>query len=196
MDGVRGWVSRQGNKVSFEAIATPPIPPGDLPPLPTIKPAGKFLLSKLPSTYVNVRAYPDLKGADVGDLHKGDVVTLYTPDANGWVFVELGEMRGWVSLQNGAVAFLPTPQAQTDIALVQEDEDAYAVQLQMPQAQTMAVPGLVSAAIVPFDAETASAHMASSKADAMRMRDAFQHVEEGARRVRTELERLIGRMRD
>lgn len=195
MDGVRGWVSRQGNKVSFDAIATPPIPPGDLPPLPTIKPAGKYILSKLPSTYVNVRAYPDLKGADVGDLHKGDVVTLFTPDANGWVFIELGETRGWVSLQNGAVAFLPTPQAQTDVMIV-EETDPYAIQLKMPQAQTVALPEMIGASIVPYDSETASANMPGTKADAIRMRDAFQHVEEGARRVRTELERLIGRMRD
>jgi uncharacterized protein YgiM (DUF1202 family) len=144
---------------------------------------------------VNVRAYPDLKGADVGDLHKGDVVTLFTPDVNGWVFVEFGETRGWVSLQSGAVAFLPTPQAQTDMVIMQE-ADPYAIELQMPQQQSVAVSDFMSAAIVPFDADTASARMAGSKADAIRMRDAFQHVEEGARRVRTELERLIGRMRD
>jgi uncharacterized protein YgiM (DUF1202 family) len=194
MDGVRGWVWRQGNKVSFSPIATPPIPPDDLPPLPTVKPAGKYILSQLPSTYVNVRAYPDLKGADVGDLHKGDVVTLYTPDANGWMFVEIGETRGWVSLQNGAVAFLPTPQAQTDQLVIQQ-AGAYAIELQVPQMHTMTANGEPEVAIVPYDEEIASAHMASNKADAMRMRDAFQHVEEGARRVRTELERLIGRMK-
>ena len=55
------------------------------------------MLSKLPGTWVNIRAYPDTIGADVGDLHKGEQVTLYTPEVNGWVLVDTGNVHGWVS---------------------------------------------------------------------------------------------------
>jgi uncharacterized protein YraI len=277
---VQGWVSRQDGKVSFTATGsgTPgtPIPPDDLPPLPTIKPAGTFTLTKMPSTWVNVRAYPDLVGADVGDLHKGDSMTLYTPEVNGWVFVESGNVRGWVSRQNGAVDFtalngnaplphddlpdLPTttpsgiftltkmPSKYVNVRAYPNDQGADVgdlhlgdlVQLYTPevegwvQVQNESVRGWVSRqngkvdfsqatgqqvilnanaasveapvpanAIVPVNnygngsaaPEPVADGQFSSKDDAVRMREAFLHVEEGARKVRTELERLIGRMK-
>ncbi|HVU12176.1 MAG TPA: SH3 domain-containing protein [Phototrophicaceae bacterium] len=111
MGEVVGWVSRQDGKVVFTAVtSTPPpdqtpIPPDDLPPLPRVSAIGSYTVSQIPATYINVRAYPDTSGADVGDLHKGDVVTLYTPDVNGWVYVSVGDMHGWVSRQNGKVVF-------------------------------------------------------------------------------------------
>ncbi len=275
---VQGWVSRQNGSVVFTATSTTPtpIPPVDLPPLPTIKPAGTFTLTKMPSTWVNVRAYPDLVGADVGDFHKGDSLTLYTPEVNGWVFAESGTVRGWVSRQNGNVDFtplngnaplphddlpeLPTttpsglftltkiPSKYINVRAYPNDQGADVgdlhlgdlVQLYTPevegwvQVQNETVRGWISRqngkvdfsqataqqvminasasavesevsrnAIVPVNSygngSAAPEPMAdgqfSSKDDALRMREAFLHVEEGARKVRTELERLIGRMK-
>ena len=277
---VQGWVSRQNGTVVFTATdgSPTPIPPVDLPPLPTIKPAGTFTLTKMPSTWVNVRAYPDLVGADVGDLHKGDSVTLYTPEVNGWVFAEMGSIRGWVSRQNGAVDFTPLngnaplphddlpplpdttsvgvytltkiPAKYVNVRAYPNDQGADVgdlhlgdlVQLYTPEVegwvlvQNESVRGWVSRqngkvdfsaataaqqvilnadaasvsrmaapnAIVPVDnygngsaaPEPAGANgNFSSREDAIRMREAFLHVEEGARKVRTELERLIGRMK-
>lgn len=69
-------------------------------------------LSSLPGDFVNIRAQPSTGGADVGDLHKGDV-GVYYPDyvptgAAGWVYVAPeGKNAGWVSLQGGAVQFTP-----------------------------------------------------------------------------------------
>ena len=277
---VQGWVSRQNGAVVFTAkdgTPTTPIPPVDLPPLPTIKPAGTFTLTKMPSTWVNVRAYPDLVGADVGDLHKGDSVTLYTPEVNGWVFAEMGSIRGWVSRQNGAVDFTPLngnpplphddlpelpdttptgvftltkiPSKYVNVRAYPNNQGADVgdlhlgdlVQLYTPEVdgwvlvQNEYVRGWVSRqngkvdfsrataaqqvilnadaasvsrmaepnAIVPLNnygngsaaPEPVAEGQFSSKDDAIRMREAFLHVEEGARKVRNELERLIGRMK-
>ncbi len=179
MGSTRGWVSRQSGAVVFTAVAagTPTLPHDPLPDLPTVTPLGQFTLSQLPSTWVNVRAYPDaVNGADVGDLHQGDVVTLFTPDVNDWVYIEMGDTHGWVARQNGTVAFTPYTNGN---------------------GATATAPASASA-IVPLNAsaESAGGSMPTSRDDAIRMRDAFQHVEEGARKVRTELERLISRMRD
>jgi hypothetical protein len=64
-------------------------------------------LTRLPGAFVNIRAQPN--GADLGDLHAGDAGTLY-PDApsGGWLYFAADKgVEGWVSLQNGAVAFTP-----------------------------------------------------------------------------------------
>jgi uncharacterized protein YgiM (DUF1202 family) len=110
---VEGWVSRQGGKVNFTVVVTPeePIPPEELPPLPQVNPVGQYVLSKLPSLWVNIRAYPNDAGTDLGDLQKDDVVMLYMPEVNGWLFVDSGLVHGWVSLQDGKVAFTPAPDA-------------------------------------------------------------------------------------
>ena len=277
---VQGWVARQNGKVVFTATTsttpTPdptPIPPIDLPPLPTIKPTGTFTLTKMPSTWVNVRAYPDLVGADVGDLHKGDAVTLYAPEVNGWVFAQNDNARGWISRQNGAVDFTPlnasAPLPHDDLAALPTTQptgmytvtkmpstwinvraypnDAGAdmgdlqlgdlVMLYTPEVdgwvlvQNENVRGWVSrqngkvdftfaaSQEVPINASASAEEVSptaivavngngnggsapepadgnfNSKDDAIRMREAFLHVEEGARKVRTELERLIGRMK-
>lgn len=112
-DGVQGWVSRQNGKVNFTVVVTPDeiIPPDNLPALPDVQPVGQYMLSKLPSQWVNIRAYPNDAGTDIGDLQKGDVVMLYMPEVNGWLFVDSGLVHGWVSLQNGKVAFTPAPDA-------------------------------------------------------------------------------------
>lgn len=72
-------------------------------------------ITKIPSEYVNVRAQPDASGADLGNLVKGEHGTFF-PDAihNGWMYFEPdSNPKGWVSLQNGAVAFtadaIPVP---------------------------------------------------------------------------------------
>jgi uncharacterized protein YgiM (DUF1202 family) len=115
MGEVRGWVSLQNGKVAFTpAITDTPIPHDPLPPLPQLQPAGSYVVSKIPATWVNIRAYPDTIGADIGDLHKGDVVTLYKPQVNDWVFVEVGNTHGWVSLQDGRVAFETAPAASAN----------------------------------------------------------------------------------
>lgn len=77
-----------------------------LPPTPSTS-LGLHTLTQLPATYVNVRNAPAQTGADVGDLRKGDLVTLYDPPSNGWVYIEKGALKGWTSLQNGAVVFTP-----------------------------------------------------------------------------------------
>lgn len=72
-------------------------------------------LTKMPSTSVNVRAQPttDTSGTIRGTLQKGDTVTAFIHDKRvpGWVFIEKAPIKGWVSLQNGAVVF--TPKAAT-----------------------------------------------------------------------------------
>ena len=208
MGSVRGWVYRQNGKVDFTSVNAPnptPIPPDDLPELPTVTPFGQFELTKMPGTWVNVRAYPDtVAGADVGDLHKGDVVTLYTPEVNGWVFVEMGSVRGWVYRQNGKVDFTASGGASAAaLAAVRT--------LIMPETASRkannksADPTIITSggatdengnSIVPFDDNPfSSVGFANTKEDAIRLRDAFQQVEEGARRIRAELERIISRMR-
>jgi uncharacterized protein YgiM (DUF1202 family) len=111
--GVQGWVSRQNGKVGFTVVVTPDelIPPDDLPELPEVEPVGQYILSKIPSQWINIRAYPNDKGTDIGDLQKNDVVMLYMPEVEGWLFVDNGLVHGWVSLQNGKVAFTPAPDA-------------------------------------------------------------------------------------
>ena len=54
--------SRQDGKVDFTPVNAPnpaPIPHDDLPALPAVTPFGQFTLTKLPGTWVNVRAYPE-----------------------------------------------------------------------------------------------------------------------------------------
>ncbi|MEP7291105.1 MAG: hypothetical protein ABI835_04950 [Chloroflexota bacterium] len=110
---VEGWVALQDGRVGFTQVVTPDdtIPPDDLPVLPDVEPVGQYMLTTLPGNWVNIRAYPNNTGADVGDLQKNDVVMLYMPEIEGWLFVDSGVVHGWVSLQNGRVAFTPAPDA-------------------------------------------------------------------------------------
>lgn len=75
-------------------------------------------LTTIPGVYINVRPQPN-SATDSGDLLKGDVVKAYPP-VNGWVYVEpitpvarpegrQPAVKGWVSLQNGAVVFTAVP---------------------------------------------------------------------------------------
>lgn len=73
----------------------------------TLTPLGQFTLTAIPGSYINARTRPTTGAPDVGDLRKGDVVTLYSPQALGWQFVASPTVEGWVSLQNGAVVFTP-----------------------------------------------------------------------------------------
>jgi lysozyme len=68
---------------------------------------GQYRLADIPADWVNVRAAPASSAADLGDLRVGDVVTLFAPVVNGWQQVEKPSLKGWVSLQNGAVVFEP-----------------------------------------------------------------------------------------
>lgn len=63
----------------------------------------------MPSQFVNFRAEPTSASADQGDLHKDELVTYFDDDVNGWVYVirETPSAKGWVSLQNGGVQFVP-----------------------------------------------------------------------------------------
>lgn len=70
----------------------------------------KAALAKLPGAYVNVRSEPDATASTIrGTLNRDEVVTAYVNDSSapGWVYVEAFPVTGWVSLQNGAVQFVP-----------------------------------------------------------------------------------------
>lgn len=107
----------------------PPTPVEPFVPAPT---TGGFLatLTKLPASWVNVRAQPYADAADLGDLHKGDQVTQFpiVPEAPGAVYIEKDKLKGWVSLQNGAVVFtpntIPVPPPSDTITLSKADYDA------------------------------------------------------------------------
>jgi len=87
-------------------------------PIPAPTTGGeKRRLTTMPGEYINTRAQPN--GADIGDLLKGDVVTVYLNAKQGdWVYQSPVEpiarpagrqpaAAGWVSLQGGAVEFTP-----------------------------------------------------------------------------------------
>lgn len=77
-----------------------------VPPLP-VYPAGTYTLTKIPASYINLRASPN--GTDIGDLRVGDVVTMTGVTSGEWVeLLTAANLRGWVSLQGGAVVFTPT----------------------------------------------------------------------------------------
>jgi uncharacterized protein YgiM (DUF1202 family) len=89
-------------------FAEPVPPPVEAPtPVPSKTPLGQYRLTTLPAVWVNVRAEPRDTAADLGDLRRNDVVTLFSPTVNDWVYVESQTVKGWVSLQNGKVAFAP-----------------------------------------------------------------------------------------
>lgn len=73
----------------------------------TLTPLGEFTLTSIPGAWINVRTRPATGATDLGDLHVGDVCTLYAPDALGWVYVTTPTLEGWVFRQNGAVVFTP-----------------------------------------------------------------------------------------
>ncbi len=141
-----------------------------LPDLPTETAVGTFALTKLPSNYVNVRAYPLVDGQDVGDLIRNDEVTLYTPEVNGWVYVENDAVQGWVSRQNGNVEFTETTTTE-------------------PPTDPGGDP------IPPDDPPpTTVVQWPGSKEEAIQMRDAYQALETNARAIWTELDSLIAKM--
>lgn len=81
-------------------------PDDDLLPAPEVTPReGRWTLVKIPGGFVNLRTHPDRRGKDIGDLHVGDEVTMFSPEVNGWAFVKGDNKSGWVSLQAGAVKF-------------------------------------------------------------------------------------------
>lgn len=94
-----------------------PVPPPiekESKPVSTIQPPTsggvKAALAKLPGAYVNVRSEPDATASTIrGTLNRDEVVTAYVNDSSapGWVYVEAFPVTGWVSLQNGAVQFVP-----------------------------------------------------------------------------------------
>lgn len=90
-------------------MTTPTTPTVEVDPAPT---SGgiKGSITKMPSTFVNVRVQPNVLSSDAGDLAKGEEVT-YFPERQGWVYIQRTAplSSGWVSLQAGAVEFTPTP---------------------------------------------------------------------------------------
>ncbi|MBK8022459.1 MAG: SH3 domain-containing protein [Chloroflexi bacterium] len=146
-----------------------------VPKLPAVTERGAFVVERIPSDFVNIRAYPTTWGRDLGDLHKGDAVTLYAPEVNGWVKVKTADAQGWVSLQNGAVAFATTPEPDPIPIPGSDDEEP-----------TEPLP--------PDDLPPTSFVWPGTLEDAIRMRHAYRLVEEGARKVREELDRLIDMM--
>ena len=89
-------------------------------PIPVIG-GVRAVVTKLPAQWANIRRQPNPNSAvvnnsaDVGDLRLHDVVE-YFPHAKvgDWVFVKPERQsanQGWVSLQNGAVAFAPVDES-------------------------------------------------------------------------------------
>lgn len=64
------------------------------------------ILVRLPRAYVNVREQPSTYSRALGNLTQGARVTAF-PDAvqNGHIYIIASAIKGWVSLQNGAVVF-------------------------------------------------------------------------------------------
>lgn len=75
--------------------------------LTPLTPLGEFTLTRIPASYVNVRATPSTGGKSLGVLRLRDVATLYAPDENGFVYLTTPTVEGWVSRQNGKVVFTP-----------------------------------------------------------------------------------------
>lgn len=98
-----------------------------MPPVPPPTSGGvRGTLSKMPSTFVNVREQPSTSGRDLGDLYLGTHGT-YFPNAtsNGWMYFEPdANPTGWVSLQGGDVAFTadstPVPPPDGSVTLTAE----------------------------------------------------------------------------
>ncbi len=143
--------------------------------LPVETAVGTFALTKLPSNYVNVRSYPLVDGHDVGDLIKNDVVTLYAPEVNGWVYVQNDAVQGWVSRQNGSVDFTettvtdpppPPPDDPGDDPIPPDDPPPPPTIVQWP----------------------------GSKDEAIQMRDAYKALEANAHAIWTEIDNLISKM--
>ncbi len=153
-----------------------------LPGLPAETAVGTFALTKLPSDYVNVRGYPLADGQDVGDLRKNEIVTLGTPEINGWVYVQNDAVKGWVSKQNGNVAFTQTTEPPPDNP---PDNPPY-----NPPDDGDADP------IPPDDTNppTTVIQWPGSKQEAIQMRDAYKALQENAHAIWTELDDLINKM--
>lgn len=68
---------------------------------------GEYILSSIPAEHIHVRDQPTVSGKIVGVLRRGAAVTLWHPEALGWVHVTTATLEGWVARQNGAVQFTP-----------------------------------------------------------------------------------------
>ena len=93
---LQGWVWRQDGKVVFTAVASdaPAADPAGRPAAAAAMSADRSIRADQNPVDVGQHAHvPDEMGADVGDLHQGDMVTMYTPEVNGWVFVNRGDVR-------------------------------------------------------------------------------------------------------
>lgn len=164
-----------------------------VPKLPVVTVQGAYIVEKVPTDFVNVRAYPTIWGQDLGDLRVGDQVTVYTPQVNGWVMVESPYARGWVSLQNGGVAFSPATQPEpTPDPTPNPDIDPDAGDDTSPPDGGDTLPHDPPDEPLPPDPVTPT-HFTwpGTKDDAIRLREAYRQVEEGARAIREELDRLI-----
>jgi murein DD-endopeptidase MepM/ murein hydrolase activator NlpD len=85
------------------------------PPVP--KPAnpgpGKVAIANTRAAYMNIRTGPGTNYEDIGDIFNNTMVTYFpnTRTASGWVWLEQGQLVGWVS--TGVVTFedvdIPTP---------------------------------------------------------------------------------------
>lgn len=112
---------------NFSEPVPPPIEKVS-PPMPTpLIPLGQFTLTAVPGSYINVRDQPATTGRDIGDLHPGDVVTLYSPDALGWVHLTTPTFEGWVSRQDGKVQFTPLPPVKPALASIIDVSEAQGI---------------------------------------------------------------------
>lgn len=76
--------------------APAPTPPAPAPPTPTLTPT--TTLSATVANGGNIRQDPSLRGAVLGQLHAGEVVTLIEKTTDGqWYHVAAPEATGWVS---------------------------------------------------------------------------------------------------
>ncbi len=68
-------------------------------PKPTTAGAGKTALAITISAYANIRTGPGTHYLDIGDINKNTIVIYYpnSRTADGWIWVEQGQLVGWVA---------------------------------------------------------------------------------------------------
>jgi lysozyme len=76
-------------------------------------------LTKIPGEYVNVRAFPSVQSADLGNLYLGSIVEI-VQELLDWVQIKYNALSGWVSLQGGAVQFTKIELSAAEIVDVSE----------------------------------------------------------------------------
>lgn len=120
------------------------------PTIPAPTEGGVLLtLVTIPGSWINVRPQPN-SATDSGDLLKGDVVKGYPP-VNGWVYIEpvnpvprpegrQPAVKGWVSLQNGAVVFTAVaPPVSMDVVYAPAEHAALVAALDATELKAKAV---------------------------------------------------------